>query len=77
MPEVTPLRMGDSEYSELTTYFRAPRRNFPDQRSPSTTYDFWGVRENRDLPDVGGDGWGFKQPPPVVPSRLGLVLGVL
>ena len=23
--------------------FRAPRRNFPDQRSPSTTYGFWSV----------------------------------
>ena len=24
-------------------YHRAPRRNFPDQRSPSTTYGFWSV----------------------------------
>ena len=23
---------------------RAPRRNFPDKRSPSTMFDFWGVR---------------------------------
>ena len=27
----------------FSTLFRAPRRNFPDQRSPSTTYGFWSV----------------------------------
>ena len=27
----------------ITSNFRAPRRNFPDQRSPSTTYGFWSV----------------------------------
>ena len=35
------------------------------------------VRENRDHPDVGGDGWGVRQRRAVLPFGLGGVLGVL
>ena len=29
--------------SNSFVFFRAPRRNFPDQRSPTTEYSFWAV----------------------------------
>jgi hypothetical protein len=41
-------------------FFRAPRRNFPDQRSPSTTYGFWSVlsQKNAKLPMLVDMVWG-------------------
>ena len=61
-------------------YNRAPRRNFPDQRSPSTTYGFWSVLSAKKpklamlVVIFGGSGSGPECFKPV-PGGVGAALG--
>ena len=55
--------------------FRAPRRNFPDQRSPSTTYGFWSVLSAKiEKSSMLVDMVGGVAAAPVSPLRFGRCL---